>query len=191
MILINVLIVGLLLIILRLYFEGRDSEIVTEKSEIDGQEYLVRNLPDKVKAANNIAIIRRKFNSLVSFLEKNYAKDERIIRLKENFRDDVLSEAPADSEHTSYSINKGEKIYFCLRQRDERNRLVDLNTVTFVALHELSHVLTESIGHTKEFWNNFRFVLENAIKMGVYKYQPFHLKPVKYCGTLISDTPLK
>lgn len=191
MLLINVIIVALLLIILRLYFEGRDSEIISEVSTVDGQEYLVRNLPDKVEAANNIARVRRKFNRLVNFLQEKYPTDERIKRLKENFQDDVLSEAPADSEHTSYSINKGERIYFCLRQRDENNNLVDLNTVTFVALHELSHVLTKSIGHTKEFWDNFRFVLKNAIKMGIYRYQPFHLKPVKYCGTLISDTPLK
>lgn len=185
------IIIGLLLIILRLYMEGCDLEIVSQLSSVDGHEYLVRNLPDKEKAANNIAEVRTRFIKLVNYLSSKYPEDKRIKLLNENFRDDVLSEAPRNSKHTSYSINKGEKIYFCLRQRDNTNKLVDLNTVTFVALHELSHVMTESIGHTKEFWDNFKFVLKNAIKIRIYDYQPFHLEPVKYCGTMISDTPLK
>ena len=60
----------------------------------------------------------------------------------------------------------------------------------FVALHELSHIMTKSIGHTKEFWDNFKFLLQQAINTKVYKYQDFRKKPVKYCGTEITDTPL-
>jgi len=80
---------------------------------------------------------------------------------------------------------------FCIRERDENNKLVDLNTITFVALHELAHVMTVSIGHTKEFWDNFAFLLEFAVKKGYYKYHPYHKKPVKYCATMITDTPYK
>ena len=33
----------------------------------------------------------------------------------------------------------------------------------FVALHELSHVMTVSVGHTQEFWENFKFLLKEAV----------------------------
>ena len=59
----------------------------------------------------------------------------------------------------------------------------------FVALHELAHVMTKSVGHTEEFWSNFRYLLKNSIKLGIYKYQDFRKKPVKYCGITITDTP--
>lgn len=191
MIFINLIIVFVLLIIAKIYFEGRNSEISYVKSPRDGREYLVRNLPDKEDAANNISKIKEKLNTIVDYLREKFPKMPEVNRLVENWQEDALSEAPEDSKHTSYSINKGEKIYFCLRQRDHNNMLVDLNTVTFVALHELAHVMTKSVGHTKEFWDNFRFLLKHAIDIKLYDYQAFHKSPVKYCGTMISDTPLK
>ena len=174
-----------------MYFERQNSEATWVVAPIDGNKYLVRDLEDKEDAANNIAKIRKKLNTVVAHLKNQYPDEPKIKRLMANWRDNVLSEAPSDSEHTSYSINKGEKIFFCLRQRDLNNNLVDLNTVTFVALHELAHVMTKSVGHTAEFWDNFRFLLKHAIALNVYQYQPFHQKPARYCGTMISDTPLK
>ena len=66
-----------------------------------------------------------------------------------------------------------------------------MNTITFVALHELAHVMTVSIGHTQEFWDNFKFLLKFAIAEGFYNYHPYHQQPMKYCGTMITDTPHK
>ena len=68
--------------------------------------------------------------------------------------------------------------------------MVDSNTLTFVALHELAHIMTVSIGHTDEFWDNFKYLLEYAIKIKVYQRQNFRQHPVKYCGTKITDSPL-
>ena len=33
-------------------------------------------------------------------------------------------------------------------------KLVDKNLLLFVALHELSHIMTVSLNHTEEFWDN-------------------------------------
>ena len=60
----------------------------------------------------------------------------------------------------------------------------------FVALHELGHLMTKSIGHTEEFWKNFKFLLQEAIKIGIYTKDDFNKNPVEYCGTNITDTPL-
>ena len=60
----------------------------------------------------------------------------------------------------------------------------------FVAIHELAHLMTKSIGHTTEFWDNMRFLLKKGIKIGVYKNHDYNNVPVEYCGTKITDTPL-
>ena len=67
--------------------------------------------------------------------------------------------------------------------------LIDLNTLTFVAIHELSHVMTLSVGHTKEFWENFKFLLKNAVKIGIYRAEDYKKQPKKYCGMTITDNP--
>jgi len=63
----------------------------------------------------------------------------------------------------------------------------------FVAIHEIAHIMTESVGHTDEFWENMRFLLAIAMSddLQIYHYQPYHVEPKAYCGTMISDTPLK
>jgi hypothetical protein len=60
----------------------------------------------------------------------------------------------------------------------------------FVVLHELAHLSTESIGHTDEFWNNFRWILEEAINIGIYVKQDFKTENVEYCGMTITSSPL-
>jgi predicted metal-dependent hydrolase len=63
--------------------------------------------------------------------------------------------------------------------------------MVFVALHELGHIATESIGHNKEFWDNFKWILRVAVKEKIYILQDFNKKPQRYCGIQITDQPLK
>jgi hypothetical protein len=49
--------------------------------------------------------------------------------------------------------------------------------------------MTKSIGHTEEFWNNFKFVLECGKKSGEYKPMDYKKKPKEYCGMKITDNP--
>lgn len=79
---------------------------------------------------------------------------------------------------TAYSENKGEKLAFCLnKKKEDDNNLIDINTLTFVAIHELSHIMTVSIGHKQEFWQNFKFLLENAKTANIY--EPIDYKKTK------------
>lgn len=162
--------------------------------EAMGQRYLVRDLPDKEEAAQLLANIVKNLTTLVEHVnqEKNNlkAKNEDIERLKENFRPDAISESSPGNNFTSYSINKGEKIVFCLRAKKNGNRLMDLNTMMFVAIHELAHLMTKEIGHPPSFWENMRFLLQEGIRIGIYKKQEFSKNPVDYCGMTITDTPL-
>ncbi len=160
------------------------------QATVDGNEYLVQALPDRQDAANLLAQIRAKLETLVRHLEKMSSDDARTQRLVINFKGAKIQEGQESSKHTSYSINKGEKIVFCIRSKSTKKELVDLNTMVFVALHELAHIATESVGHTEEFWTNFRWILEEAINIGVYVEQDFKSKPQPYCGITITDSPL-
>jgi hypothetical protein len=94
------------------------------------------------------------------------------------------------SEYTAYSENKGEKLAFCLnRKKEDNTNLIDESTLTFVAIHELSHIATKSIGHKQEFWDNFKFLLENAKESGIHNPVDYKKNPREYCGMSIHDNP--
>jgi|UniRef100_A0A6C0L999 hypothetical protein len=159
------------------------------RSKIDDKEYTVQIKDDSLEAANLIAKIREKLVVLMEHLEKSFSlNDERVRLLKKNFRPDRLKEGVDTPGYTSYSINKGEQIVLCLRSND---KLVDLNTMLFVVLHEFAHLSTESIGHTEEFWDNFKWILEESINIGIYTKQEFKVKNVEYCGMTITSSPLE
>lgn len=160
------------------------------KSTVDGREYTVQSLPDKEAAANLLANIRASLLKLVGHLQKMAPDDERTKLVIANFQPDKISEGAENKKYTSYSVNKGEKIVFCIRSRDASKKLMDLNTMMFVALHELAHIASSEVGHTPQFWDNFRWILEEAIQIGVYREQDFKSKPVPYCGIMITDSPL-
>ena len=160
------------------------------KSTIDSRNYKVRDLPDKQEAANLLAKLRQRLEKMMDVLVKNYPNKPQVQRLQANFKSDPsrFLESTPDAEHTSYSVNKGESVYFCLRQRGSE-QLVNEDVMMFVALHEMAHMLTQSIGHTTEFWNNFGWLLREAENSGLYKPQDFKAHPTLYCGVNITDAP--
>jgi hypothetical protein len=167
------------------------AEVEVVYSKIDGRAYVVKSLPNKDKAADILAKMNRRLIILVKHMSKNQGDkfvQEDVYRLNENFNPDNISEGTDKTNYTSYSINKGEKIVFCLRSRDGKDTLVDLNTVMYVAIHELGHLMTEEIGHPTSFWTNFRILLKEAITLGLYKKVDYAAQPGKYCGIHIKSS---
>jgi predicted metal-dependent hydrolase len=165
--------------------------VVTIRSTVDNREYKVRDLPDKQNAANLLAKLRIRLQTLMDALVQAYPHKPQVERLQRNFKADPsrFLESTPDAEHTSYSVNKGESVHFCLRQRDGSEALVDENIMTFVALHEMSHMITQSIGHNSEFWNNFGWLLREAEQRNLYTPVNFKAHPSMYCGVTITDSP--
>ena len=159
-------------------------------STVDNQKYLVRNLPDKQEAADRLARTRAKLLRLIKELNAAHP-DKAFVKQLGNFdcAPSRFTESTPDASYTSYSVNKGEKVYMCLRQRNEKEELVDENIITFVAIHELAHIGTPEIGHTPSFWNNFGWLLKEAEAMKVYEFTNFAAHPVEYCGIRITDQP--
>jgi hypothetical protein len=147
-------------------------------SDKNGEIYCVRDRKKVKKAANLLATVVIKCQKMVDYMAEKHPDDERTKRLIQGFRSDKISETLPTSELTAYSENKGEKIAFCLNKDKENNdQLIDINTLTFVALHELSHIMTESIGHKQDFWQNFKFLLQNAKEASIYNPIDYKKKP--------------
>ena len=159
------------------------------KSRVNGEFYMVRALPDKQAAADLLARIAAHLSTLMRHLEKTSPDDARAKRFIERFHPERISEGPESSKYTSYSINKGEKIVFCLRNKP-KDELVDLNTMIFVALHEVAHICTIEVGHPPSFWENFKWLLKESLNIGIYQDQNFKEAPQGYCGIKITDSPL-
>lgn len=181
------------LIVILSYRIYRESDIFHLKciiSNVDGNTYCVRERSKLEMAADKLAKVNQNMKSLVEHCKNNFNSEERIKRLTEGFNPKKITETLPTSEFTAYSENKGEKIAFCLdTEKNNKGRLIDLNTLTFVAIHELSHVATKSVGHTPEFWANFKFLLQEAEKINIYKPIDYSKNPKKYCGMEINDNP--
>ena len=76
----------------------------------------------------------------------------------------------------------------CLRNSKD-DSFIELNLIIFVAIHEISHVMTDEVGHTKKFWANMKYLLEQAETLGVYKPEDYHKTPKTYCGMEINSSP--
>jgi predicted metal-dependent hydrolase len=173
------------------HYEHLSNEIIYVKSSLDNNEYLVRNLDDKDNAANMLATLRLKLEKLCEIMKNKYPNDESVKRMNERFNSDNITEAGKNNQYTSYSVNKGEKIVFCIRQKDEKESIVDENTLTFVSIHELAHIMTKSVGHTPEFWNNFKRLLKEAVENNIYIKENYSESPKEYSGIKGSDSPLE
>jgi hypothetical protein len=166
--------------------------LVEVKSNIDGRTYRVRDMPDKQQAADLMASVRQKIQQLYFAVKEKFPNKPQVRLWVQNFEptSDRFLESTPDAEYTSYSVNKGEKVHLCLRQREGQNeRLIEENIMVFVALHEMAHVVTPSLGHGPDFWNNFGWILKQAEELGIYHYQDFKSRPVAYCGLQITDSP--
>lgn len=174
----------------------RQKHLTCRAARSNGETYCVRRRPTRAATARAVELLARvadKCQRLVDACADAYADDARYVRLKAQFRKDSIDETLPTDEHTAYSDRKGEHLAFCLQPDRHRARpgesLVDENTLTFVALHELSHIMTLSQGHTQEFWRNFADLLAEAKDLGVYQPVDYRQRPQAFCGITIDDNP--
>ena len=183
------LIILIMIVVIRIY---RDSDYLHLKciiSSKDGKKYCVRERAKLELAADRLADINIKMGELVKHVAKKYPERENVKRLVKGYNPKKIYETLPTSEYTAYSQNKGEKLAFCLDTEKKGGNLTDPNTLLFVAIHELSHIATESIGHTPEFWQNFKFMLHEAKDINIYEPEDYKKQPKRYCGMDINDNP--
>lgn len=182
----EVFILGVMVVIVVMYVRRYYGEVEMVKSKVDGRRYIVRKLPDSQEAADKLARINAKLDEVVRHMEASYPDDDAVALLAGNYNPDSLSEGGTEVGYTSYSVNKGEKIVMCLRHPG--GEFVDENVLTYVALHELGHLMTKEIGHPESFWTNFKRIANEAMTIGVYRKVNFDKSPKSYCGITISSS---
>ena len=180
-------IVLVVILILAAYIRQYYGEVEIVRAKTDGRRYILRKLPDRQAAAEIMARINARLIKVIGHMQRKYPTDPDVDRLVRNFNPDALSEGGMEVGFTSYSVNKGEKIVLCIRQSSD-DSFVDENVLTYVALHEIAHLMTEEIGHQKSFWANFKRIASEAVLIGVYRKTDFKAKPRAYCGIKISSS---
>ena len=174
---------------LKIYFESDAFNLKCIVSDVDGNKYCVRERAKLQLAADLLARVTNKLKQLVKYMGETYPERENVKRLVKGFNPKKINEILPTSSYTAYSENKGEKLAFCTTTTKKGDKLIDDNTLTFVGIHEIAHIMTKSIGHTKEFWQNMKFLLKNAAKIGIYTPIDYKRKPKEYCGMKITDNP--
>lgn len=159
-------------------FRAMDDRVYV--TAFDGRKYMVRNIKNKKDTADALARLNKRIEELFVKLEKeaDIKYKPAVARLKERFIPESVSEGPVDRDYTSYTINKGEKVVFCMRSRDNKDEIYDDNLIFYVALHELSHIASITEGHNDEFHDNFKYLIKKATDYGLFKNQVGG----NYCG---------
>ena len=186
----SLLVIFIIIICIRIYNNSDYFNLKCIISDIDGNKYCVRERSKLKLAANKLAKVNNNLIKLVKYCKENYSERDNVKRLVNGFNPKKICETLPTSKYTAYSENKGEKIALCLdKEKNGNGGLIDDNTLIFVAIHEISHIATKSVGHNDEFWSNFKFLLGEASKIGIYKPIDYKRSPKRYCGIKIKDSP--
>ena len=188
-IILYIIIAIVLLVCLKVYSESDAYNLKCIISDVDGERYCVRERSKMQLAADLLSKVTKNLKDLVVYCSKKFPDDEKVHRMVQKFNPTKISETLPTSEYTAYSENKGEKLAFCLNKKKNGTKLIDINTLTFVAIHELAHIMTISEGHKQEFWQNFKFLLEQAKASKIYEPVDYKKNPEPYCGMDITDNP--
>lgn len=179
LIIIVIIIIILYFIILKIIFYNKSEYL---KSNIYDKYYLIKDTKNKY---NKVDLIDKLFKSIDILLEnlKNSDydfKDINIDDIQKKIKESEILENITNSD-TSYTINKGEQIVLCLADRQTDN-LYSYNVLMYVLIHELAHILNISYGHDENFKKIFKYILQKASDLNLYKYEDYKNYPINYCG---------
>lgn len=183
---ITILVITVLLVLYYLHF-GAKSLIFTKAS--DENFHLVRDMPDKEEAAEMMAELKRRLQLLINYCVTNFPSNSDVQLMKKRFKTQNIQEVDLSDSATSYTIDKGKELHLCIRDK-KTARIHQINLLMFVSIHELAHIMSSSYGHNGEFGDKFKFLLEQAVKIGIYSPIDYSKKNVNFCGIDVSSSPL-
>lgn len=167
-------------------------------SNIDGLSYYVHNQHNDMQdAADMFAEINQITTDIIKYIYNKY-KDSLNTKRKNVARllmsrynvNNLIENSPLNiKKDTSYTINKGDIIAICIRSSKEYNQIHEFDTITFVVLHEITHISITAYDHPEEFWEVFKFILLEAEEAGLYISPDFEKYTKEYCGIKINYNP--
>jgi hypothetical protein len=191
----NLLVIVLAFLIIycfiQLYKENLET-LEMRKSNINDKLYGIQEeLPNSHKTADKIAKIEIFIDKFLNYLNNKYntGDDKRVDRLISRLHNIKLEESPYEPNTSSYTLNKGELISVCVRNKENKN-FHDFDILKFVIIHELAHVASISTGHNEEFIINFKWLLHEAHEAGIYNPVDYSENPINYCGVNVTNNPM-
>ena len=199
----NKTVIVVIVLMLYLYFIFPKSRYNTRR--VDG--FNVSRLYNDKESSRAISVVYDKCRNVLQYIDDNYAcgpmefncvrgftklqLQAGVHRALENFKPENIYEIAPDNVFgdTAYTENK-KTMMICLRKPD--GKTYDINTLMFVALHEISHMINDTWDHDLRFWQIFRFVLKCANECGnTCSYVPvdYSGNKINYCGLEISMNP--
>jgi hypothetical protein len=189
-----ILVVFCIFFIVKTFIDYDDTYYV--KSRVDSKEYLIRNKykPNseiEEETVDTLALIYKNVSKLIVAMKE---KDVKPYWLKylDNFQPSSISEAAIEKKYTTYTVDK-KHIHICLRTRDSEKKIYDMNDLLYVVIHELAHMVNYTrdgkpiMGHTLDFQLKFKYLINEAIEAGIYKYYDYSKQPKDYCGMQITS----
>lgn len=184
----------ILIILCIFYIISQNNSVKYDNVEgLEGIPYKVAALKDRDQAAlildelNEycLTVMRCLKTDVVSgkhFGSKQYCIDN----LLERYNPLVIKENTPAQPDTSYTVNKGQELYLCIR--DSNYNFHEMPLLKFVLLHEMSHILSNTYAHDKAFWGNFAWLLHYCHKKGLYTPTDYRKHPLWYCKKLYLDS---
>lgn len=155
------------------------------KSEIDGRYYVVQNTEFAQQSANLLGEINIRIQKLI----KNIPDQEVYKKRLDMYQPSKLGENIFGFD-TAYTVNKGQLMLVCLDKREDDYTLHKINTLMYVAVHELAHIGSVSNGHTPEFKSIFKSLLGYAVKFNLYEYVDYAKVDETYCSIKLTNNIL-
>jgi hypothetical protein len=183
----------LVLIIIYLVYSIKNAGLVN--AEFNGQIYMVQEHEDKLKAVDTLIKLKKDLSTVAQkSLERAKSENNKdyidyISIIVDRLETVFIREVEKDSPYTSYSVNKGEELVFCLRNKST-HEFYDYNKILYVAVHEIAHIGCPEVGHTKLFFELNKYLLETAEKIKMYELVDYNSKPEEYCGIQINTNVL-
>ena len=174
-----------------LFYNKKNVVLVTGSDNFT--QFLVYNDEQKNESAKLLEIITHNMFKLKDYLYQNIEKfpemKDYIKQLNRNLNKErtLIYENDPKSELTSFSVNKGEEIALCLKSK-KTGSMHNINLMMYVTIHEMAHIACPEIGHGDLFKKIFKFLCEQSIVIGVYKYDDYENNPIEYCGMMLSSS---
>lgn len=204
LILILIIITVCIVILFQSEFSMKENDTVKYQKTSQKNEYFMvqdnKNEPEWIskEVANRLSRLSDKIDKLVlDMYNTNFPTitiAQRLFNRWKRIRENPsgLRETSIEDKIAAYTINKGQELRICVRDRSKSDKIfTDENTMMFVMLHELGHLMSVTYGHNTEFKENFSAVTTRALELGLYIYEPFDKENKSYCGTVITNSPVK
>lgn len=168
--------------------------------------HVSRNYKDRDDAAKLFARLNTDVLKLLKLLSAKYNVNNEtainenrltipqhmVLAMLHNYNPEALVENDPKyaGSSTSYTLDKGRRMFMCLRDKTAPNNLVPYPVALFVTLHELAHIANwDGWEHQDPYWARFKWLLRQASEFDILVPINYAITPVEFCGLHVNYNP--